>query len=79
MILLLLTFLLLRFNSTFKSRLGAIEVIVAVSFFFGGLPTPQKLFKILGNCIFYVKIMAIGLSLVLLALVVNKLACSTET
>ena len=75
-ILLLLTTLLPQFAFPTKPLLGVIVVIIAVSFFCGGLLAPLELFKTLGNIVSYARIMAIGLTSVLLAYVANKLAGS---
>lgn len=77
LILLLLTTLLPQFSFPVKPLLGVILVIVAVSFFCGGLLAPLELFKTLGNIVSYARIMAIGLTSVFLAYVANKLAGST--
>jgi len=52
----------------------AILVITPFLFFTGGLLAPLELLKSIGNIISYVRIMAIGLTSVLLAFVANRLA-----
>ncbi|MEJ2689399.1 MAG: ATPase, partial [Deltaproteobacteria bacterium] len=74
LVLLFLATLLPEFSFPFKPLLGIIMVIIAVSFFCGGLLAPLELFKTLGNIVSYARIMAIGLTSVLLAYVANKLA-----
>ncbi len=51
-----------------------ILVITPFLFFTGGLLAPLELLKSIGNIISYVRIMAIGLTSVLLAFVANRLA-----
>lgn len=74
LILLLLTTLQPQFAFPVKPLLAVIVVIVAVGIFCGGLLAPLELFKTLGNIVSYVRIMAIGLTSVLLAFVANQLA-----
>jgi len=57
--------------------LGAVAVLLPVLIFAGGLLAPLELLKTLGNIISYVRIMAIGLSSVLLAVVANQLGGMT--
>ena len=57
-----------------KPIIFAILIAVPFLFFFGGLLAPLELLKSIGNIISYVRIMAIGLTSVLLAYVANKLA-----
>lgn len=52
----------------------AILLLTPVLFFTGGLLAPLELLKSIGNIISYVRIMAIGLTSVLLAFVANNLA-----
>ncbi len=57
-----------------KPFIIAILIAVPFLFFFGGLLAPLELLKSIGNIISYVRIMAIGLTSVLLAYVANQLA-----
>jgi V/A-type H+-transporting ATPase subunit I len=57
-----------------KPVIIAILIAVPFLFFFGGLLAPLELLKSIGNIISYVRIMAIGLTSVLLAYVANQLA-----
>ena len=51
----------------------AIMVLTPLLFFTGGILAPLELLKSIGNIISYVRIMAIGLTSVLLAFVANRL------
>jgi len=77
LVVLLIDFLVPQLSFPGKPLLGLLLVIVAVSFFCGGLLAPLELFKTVGNIISYARIMAIGLTSVLLAYVANRLAGST--
>jgi V/A-type H+/Na+-transporting ATPase subunit I len=57
-----------------KPIIIAILIAVPFLFIFGGLLAPLELLKSIGNIISYVRIMAIGLTSVLLAYVANQLA-----
>ena len=55
----------------------AIVIIIPILFFTGGLLAPLEVVKSIGNIISYARIMAIGLTSVLLAYVANRLAGMT--
>ncbi len=57
-----------------KSLLVALFIAGPAALIFGGLMAPLELFKTLGNIISYTRIMAIGLTSVLLAYIANELA-----
>jgi len=61
------------------SRPIIIVILIATPFLFftGGILAPLELLKSIGNIISYVRIMAIGLTSVLLAFVANRLAGET--
>jgi V/A-type H+/Na+-transporting ATPase subunit I len=63
----------------FLSRPIIMVILIATPFllFFGGLLAPLELLKNIGNIISYVRIMAIGLTSVLLAYVANQMAGAT--
>ncbi len=65
-----------EFFPTLLSKPIIIAILIAIPFlfFFGGLLAPLELLKSIGNIISYVRIMAIGLTSVLLAYVANRLA-----
>ncbi len=60
-----------------KSLLVALLIAGPAALIFGGLMAPLELFKTLGNIISYTRIMAIGLTSVLLAYIANELAGHT--
>jgi V/A-type H+-transporting ATPase subunit I len=60
-----------------KSLLVALLIAGAAALIFGGLLAPLELFKTFGNIISYSRIMAIGLTSVLLAYIANELAGHT--
>jgi V/A-type H+-transporting ATPase subunit I len=57
-----------------KPIIIAILIATPFLFFFGGILAPLELLKSIGNIISYVRIMAIGLTSVLLAYVANRIA-----
>ena len=60
-----------------RPLLAAVGILLPVLIAAGGLLAPLELLKTLGNIVSYVRIMAIGLSSVLLAVVANRLGGMT--
>ncbi len=60
-----------------RPLLSGILLLLPVLILFGGLLAPLELLKTFGNIVSYVRIMAIGLCSVLLAVVANRLAGAT--